>query len=118
MDRLEELLLVDRLDGKIIAAGSEAAIAIAAGGVSGQSDDGPSISPLAKLLGGAVAVQFGHLHVHQDQIERLARAFSGERGIAGLQAVLNNRDIQAGVLEVIADEYAIVRAVLSQQHAA
>ena len=38
-----------------------------------QRDDGRAIPGLAELRGGGVAVQLGHLHVHEDQVKGLAR---------------------------------------------
>ena len=72
-DGLEQLLGADRLGDIGVHAGLQAAFAVAFHGVRGDRHDGDVVPGL--LLAGAdggrgiVAVQLGHLDVHQDQIE-------------------------------------------------
>ena len=110
IDGAEEHFPVDGLGEIVGAAGVETFGAIAAHGVGGQGDDGKFVSKPAELSGGRVAVDFGHLHVHQDEIERL-----GLDAFDGFAAVGRDDNLGAGHGEVHRQQVLIVDPILGEE---
>ena len=72
-DRGQKLLRGEWLGQVVVAAGIEAFLTVLGHCVRRQGDDGAGAAQPAQLPRGLVSVHHGHLHVHQDQVERFAR---------------------------------------------
>ena len=70
-DRFQENVPVNRLAQIIRASAGHAFLAIFRHGVGRQGDDRDRHAAAAQFHGRGVAVHHGHLHIHQNQIERL-----------------------------------------------
>ncbi|CAE7229328.1 bsn, partial [Symbiodinium necroappetens] len=116
-DGFEERRAGDGLGEVAVAAGVEAALALAVHGVRGDGDDGECVASPAQLAGGLVAVELGHLHVHEDDVERRLAAGALFESLDRLEAVAREGDLGAGFLELEADEPLVVRAVLGEEDA-
>ena len=101
----------DGLGQVVRAAGGETFRAVLRHGVGGQGDDGEVAAGESQRSGRAVAVEFGHLHVHQHHVER-----ARERAIDGQFAVGDRLDVEAQPPEVVEEDSAVVRAVLGKKH--
>ena len=65
---LDQSVARDRLRERIIAPGGDAQLAITVHRVRREGDDRPGVASLPQQRGGLVAVELGHLHVHQDEL--------------------------------------------------
>ena len=82
-------------------------------GMGGEGDDGEGVTAGAEFAGGGVAIEFGHLHVHEDEIKRL-----GDGEIDGGAAIVGNGDVSAGFSQVLGNQALIVEPVLGEKDAA
>src|SRR5205807_741005 len=78
-----------------------------------QGDDGQGAPLAAQRRGRGVAVQFGHLHVHQDEVKRLALLGGVHDFFASDAAVFGDRHFQSRLLEVKRDHPLIVPPSIS-----
>ena len=70
--RLDELLWIDGLGDVRVAASTDALLAVACHGVGGQGNYRPCVPGPSEHLRSGIAVHDGHLHIHEDQIERVS----------------------------------------------
>ena len=114
-DLLDQPSSIDRLGVVITTAGGKAFFALALECVSRQSDDCAAITLLAKQGGCPIAVEHGHLHVHQDYVEWFA---CRQRSLSTLDskfAVFNDHHLCARLAKHMANQPLIVRAILREQ---
>lgn len=83
VQRSQEAGAVDGFWGVIVAAGGEAFFTITGHGVGGEGDDASGVSPWAEFARGWVAVEDGHLHIHEDGAEGASLALGVESEIDG-----------------------------------
>ncbi len=69
--QLNQCQTVDWLGGEIVASGFKTLLTIAGHRMGRERDDRPGISNLPQLSRRVVPVEHGHLHVHEDHIERI-----------------------------------------------
>src|SRR5665213_1214978 len=77
----------------------------------GERDDRTGESLAAKTAGGSIPIQFGHLHVHQYEIE-----LAGKRLLNRDAAVLGDHDFHARLSQHGGDESLIVYPVLGEEY--
>ncbi len=110
--------MLEGLEQVVVAAGIEAFLAVLDQRMRRHGDDGGGIASLAQLPRGLVSVQHGHLHVHQDHVERFARLGGGQGGFDGKLAVLDRHHVGTGVSQSERDQLLIVQPVLGQEDSA
>ena len=114
-DGLDEIPAVDGLGRVVVTARVQAALSIAGHGVGGQRDDRAGVAVTAEQSRRLIAIHHGHLHIHEDDVERVGLVTGGQRRINGALAVLRDGDLCARLLQHVADEPLVVRTVLGQQ---
>ncbi len=113
--RGDQLVAIDGLGGVVVAASLDALFTVAGHRVGSQGDDRARAVLLAEQARGFLAVHDGHLHVHQDHVERGALVTRAECRLGGHLADLLGCDLGAGLLQYMRNEPLIIRAVLGQQ---
>lgn len=113
VDGAEECLSVDGFGEVFIAPDVEASLSVVFHGVGGEGDDGDGASSCAEFGCGDVAVEDGHLHVHDDEVEVVV-AFEE---VEGVLAVGCEDGLVSGACEVVLDEFAVVFAVFDDEDA-
>ena len=111
----DQLFEVDRFGEVGVAAYAQALFTIAGHRVCRQCDDREGATAGSELAGRFVTVHFGHLDIHEDQVETIRVV--GDRLDREL-AVGDNRDLRARTLEQDANQLLIVQPVLGKQHMA
>ncbi len=107
---------VDGFGGEVGASGGEAAVAVVGHGAGGEGDDGGGDAVFAEEARGVVAVEFRHLHVHEDEVERGAGVFCGEDFVDGGAAVVGDGDGGSGAAEDVGDEDLVVAAIFREEN--
>ena len=85
--------------------------------MSRERDDRTAVAHGAQLGCGAVAVELGHLHVHEDDVEWRPRSHGRQRQRTGDPSVLGDRDLGAGPAEIEREQALAVGRVLSEEDA-
>ena len=113
-DGLEQVAGADRLGDVAVHPGLEALLAVALHGVGGQGDDGQMQAGRlfleADRLRRLEAAQFGHLHVHEDEVERLPL-----QRLERLEAVVRDADGVARLFEDAHREPLVDEGVLREE---
>ena len=117
-DDLPQVGDVDGLGHVVVAAGVEAALAVAGHGVGRQGDDRGRPAVLPKPFGGLDAVHVGHLDVHQNDLVRPPCRQGMDGLVAAGAAAAGNVHLQAGAAKHDAHNVLHVGAFLDQQHTA
>ncbi len=110
-----ELCAVDRLRCVVVAADAEAFVTVTIHRVRSEGDDGAAIAFAAEQCDRFVAVEHGHLHVHQDDVESLFALGRLQGRIDGEAAVFHNGNFRAGLFENEGNEPLIIGTILGQQ---
>src|SRR5260221_13919423 len=105
VEHLQQLVEIKRLAHVVIAAGGEASFAVCFGGVGGEGDDWAGIAAGTKFGRSAVTVEFGHLHVEQDEVELYGLAVAGgDDALDGGHSVVDGFDDKASALQQALEE--------------
>ena len=115
LDCLNQFRPINWFRGIVVASGLDTRLAIPLHRVGSQGNDRPGEAVLADLLRGLVAVHDGHLHVHQDDVERCACLDRGADLLDGDLPVLGHGHVGPGSGENSLDQALVVGAVLGQQ---
>ena len=114
LDDGKQLMRLEGLRQIVVHAGREATVFLDAGSMGREGDDS-LLRPAgrgANHFGGGEPVHFGHLDIHQDDVERLAR-----NGRNRLSAVADDLDDVPALLEHHAGDFLVYRIVLRNQDA-
>ena len=113
--RLPQRVPPDGLGQIVVAAGSQATLAIARHGVRGQGHDRPCPARLAEPRGRFQAVQSGHLHIHQDQIVRTPLGCRRPGQFTGRVALVGHIHLDPGAGQDHPQQFLGIQGVLRQQ---
>ncbi len=98
----------DGLRRVIVAARLETTLTIGRQRVCGQRDDGALVAGLTDQRRGLIAIEHRHIHIHEDQVERLT-GFQGSDGlIAGATAVLGQLDLEPRPAQESLDDLLVI----------
>ena len=86
-------------------------------GAGGERDDGGGDFLPAEFAGGGVAVEVGHLDVHEDEVEGGLGEGCGEGFVDGGPAIVDEGDGGFGAVEEVDDEGLVVGAVFGDEDA-
>lgn len=95
----QKFCTVDWLGQIAVAAGGEALFIIAEHGIGRQGEDGARVAGVAEAPRCLVTVHDGHLHVHEDDVERFARRCGRQGFFAGNLAVFGHVDLGARLFQ-------------------
>ena len=101
----------------IIASRGETLFTVAYHGMGGQSDDGCRVASLAQNPCTGISVEDGHLHVHENRVERLV-SVGCQHTVDRFSAVGGNLHFRAVFAQYETVQLLILRAVFGEQDAA
>ena len=116
--RLDQGRRIDRLGREVVAARAQALLAIAFHRVGRECDDRTVVTHAAQPGCGPVAVELGHLHVHEDDVERCPPSRGRQCHFTGDPPVLGDRDLGPGAAQIEREQALAVGRVLGKKDAA
>ena len=118
VDRLEELVLLDRLEQVGVDPPLADPVPVAGAVPRGQQDDprGGQLGPLADLGGQCQAVGVRHARVEQDQRVRPAHADGVPEGVQGRQPVADRRRLHLPAAQPLLEDVPVGGVVVDDQH--